>query len=298
MFGAAVMAAALFCGPAMARPPAVVVSLKPLHSLVTMVMDGVATPALLLPGASSPHSYTLRPSDARMLAAAGLVVWGGPQLESFLEKPIQAVASKAQVLALLAAPGVQLLPVREAGVVEHDGHHHEGTDPHFWLDPTNGARILRVVAEALAEVDPANAGRYWANAETAATALVVLDREVAQELEPVRQRPFLALHDALQYFEVRYHLRSAGTLTVSTERIPGARTIAAVREQIQAAGVACVVGEQQFPPALANTITQASAARLLVIDTLGVGVPEGAEAYPALLRRLARDLKTCLSNGT
>lgn len=295
--GVALVAAVLFCGRASAAPPPVVVSLKPFHSLVAMVMDGIATPSLLLPGTSSPHTYTLRPSDARLLAGAGLVVWGGPQLESFLEKPIESVAGQARVVSLLASPGMRLLPVREAGVGDHDGHDHEGVDPHFWLDPTNGARILRTVAEVLAELDPGNAGRYWANAETGAAALTALDAELARTFEPVGARPFLVLHDALQYAEVRYGLRSEGTLTLSAERLPGARTLAAVRAQIVATGAACIAGEQQFPPALARALTEGTNARVVVVDTLGIGVPDGPGAYHAMLRRLAADLTACLSNA-
>lgn len=297
VFGAVLTAVVLFCAPAGAAPPAVVVSLKPLHSLVAMVLDGVAVPALLLPGASSAHTYSLRPSDGRLLAGAGLVIWGGPQLEAFLEKPIAALAGKARALTLLSDPRLTLLPVREAGVGEHEGHDHEGIDPHFWLDPANAARVLRVVAETLAEIDPANAGRYWANAETNAAALLDLDRELAQALEPVRATPFLALHDALQYLEVRYGLHTAGTLTLGADRIPSARALAAARERIGAAKVGCVVGEQHFPPALARTLTEGTAARLVVVDTLGVALPEGAEAYPAMLRRLVADLEACLSHG-
>ena len=297
VFGAVLVAAALFCAPALATPPPVVVSLKPLHSLVAMVLDGVTVPALLLPGATSPHTYTLRPSDARLLSGAGLVIWGGPQLEAFLEKPISAVAGKARVLNLLSDPRLTLLPVREAGVAEHEEHHHDGIDPHFWLDPANAGRVLRTVAEVLAEIDPANAGRYWANAETNAAALLALDRELALTLEPVREEPFLALHDALQYLEVRYSLHSAGTLTLSAERVPGARTMIAVRERIVDAKVRCIVGEQHFPPALARTMTEGTDARLIVVDTLGVAVPEGPDAYPAMLRRLVADLRACLSKG-
>ncbi|MHB1400618.1 MAG: metal ABC transporter solute-binding protein, Zn/Mn family, partial [Trichloromonadaceae bacterium] len=63
--------------------PRVVVSIKPLHSLVAGVMQGVAEPQLLLQGGSSPHGYVLRPSEARLLNEAQLVVWVGHQLESF-----------------------------------------------------------------------------------------------------------------------------------------------------------------------------------------------------------------------
>ena len=99
----ALLALALACAtaaPSLAAPN-VVVSIKPIHALVADVMDGVGTPTLLLPSASSPHVYTLRPSDARALEAAAVVVWIGPELETFLEKPVAAIARRGDAEAVL-----------------------------------------------------------------------------------------------------------------------------------------------------------------------------------------------------
>ena len=281
---------------AIAAPPVVVVSLKPLHSLVAMVMEGVAVPALLLPAATSPHVYTLRPSDARLLNGADLVVWGGPGLESFLEKPITATAARARVISLADQAGLDLLPLREAGAADdHDHAQAGGRDMHFWLDIDNALHIVRAMAEVLAAADPPNAGRYLANAQSSAAELILLDRELDRLLAPVAGTPFLSLHDAFQYFELRYGLTSAGTLTVNAERLPGARTIAQLRNTIAEAHVACIVGEQQFPPALARTLTDGTGAGVQVVDVLGKDLAPGPGAYPAMLRRLAADFRRCLS---
>ena len=66
--------------------PDVVVSIKPVHSLVAAIMQGVGEPQLIVDGAASPHTYNLRPSNARKLEKADVVFWVGPGLEAFLEK--------------------------------------------------------------------------------------------------------------------------------------------------------------------------------------------------------------------
>ncbi|MFW5680573.1 MAG: metal ABC transporter solute-binding protein, Zn/Mn family, partial [Pseudomonadota bacterium] len=72
---------------AMAAPD-VVTSILPLQSLTAMVMDGIGEPTTLLPAGASPHAYALRPSEAARLERADLVVWVGPDLERFLERPL------------------------------------------------------------------------------------------------------------------------------------------------------------------------------------------------------------------
>ena len=79
----------------------VVASVKPLHSLVSSVMKGVGKPDLIVKGAASPHTYSLKPSQAKQLEDADLVFWMGHELESFLEKPLEAIASNARVVELI-----------------------------------------------------------------------------------------------------------------------------------------------------------------------------------------------------
>ncbi len=121
----------IFSGTVLAADPVkVVASVKPIHSLVAGVMQGVAEPSLLVKGAASPHSFNLRPSDARALNQADLVFWVGEDLETFLTKPIQSLAGKAQPVALMEESGLTLLPTREGGAWEkHEDHGHEATTP-------------------------------------------------------------------------------------------------------------------------------------------------------------------------
>ncbi len=140
--GLAASTAFLFLSPALATAaPDVVVSIKPVHSLVASIMKGVGEPSLIVEGSASPHTYTLKPSNARALENADLVFWVGPGLEAFLEKPLEALPKKAKVVELEDAPGMTKLPFREGGAFEshehdehadhaetgedHDGHAHE-----------------------------------------------------------------------------------------------------------------------------------------------------------------------------
>ena len=172
--------------------PVAVASIKPVHSLLAGVMEGAGRPILLVAGGASPHSWSLRPSDARSLDDAELVVWIGAELESFLTRALHALAADARTLTLSRAEGVTLLPVREGGVWdarEHqlaagfrvlpksrddsredgersgiDGPERGIYNMHLWLDPENAIAMVDAMAEALSRLDPERAGVYGENA--------------------------------------------------------------------------------------------------------------------------------------
>ena len=126
-----IAAAALATHPtiaAAAEPPTAVASIKPVHSLLSGVMEGAGEPSLLVRGGASPHTWTLRPSDAHALEHANLVVWIGEGLESFLVQPIEALTGDAYVLELSRAEGITLLRMREGGAWDEHGHDDEGED--------------------------------------------------------------------------------------------------------------------------------------------------------------------------
>lgn len=335
-----VIVAALTGGVLMAAPagrtagpdaPQVVVSIKPVHSLIAGVMQGLGEPALLIEGAASPHSYRLRPSQARALAEADLVFWMGARLESFLDKPLEVLVRHGRVIALYEDAGLQFLPARAGGAWDHHaerpehGHDHEtpegaeghrdahahgsddggpghqealrhaGYDLHVWLDPQNARRIVEAAVTALTGADPANGPRYAENGRRMIQRLEALDEALGARLAPVRRAPYVVFHDAYHHLEHRYALRAVGSLSVSPERAPGARRLSEIRARIVALGVRCVFSEPQFTPALAETVVAGTPARLAELDPLGAAIPAGPEAYFHLMQTLADALADCLS---
>ena len=123
-----IAAAALAAHPtiaAAAQAPAAVASIKPIHSLLAGVMGEAGQPTLIVRGGASPHTWSLRPSDAHALEHANLVVWVGEGLESFLVKPIESLTGDAYVLELSRAEGITLLRMREGGAWDEHEHGEE-----------------------------------------------------------------------------------------------------------------------------------------------------------------------------
>lgn len=113
--------------------PKVVVSIKPVHSLAANIMKGIAEPELLLDGTISPHDFTLKPSQAKNLQEADLIIWVGEALEASLSKSIHNLEGKTKIIELLELEGLTQHKYREtkSGHGDHDDHaKHEEHDDH------------------------------------------------------------------------------------------------------------------------------------------------------------------------
>ena len=325
----AVFALVLAATPLAAAPaevPRVVTTIKPVHSLTAAVMGELGAPRLLVDGAQSPHTYDMPPSDAYALERADVVVWVGPALETFLQRPLESLARSARHVRLQDAPGVELLRTRVSGTwaSAHAGHAHGGAahageghagheaaempgdghgdsaippdriDPHIWLDPANARAMVTAIADAMAEADPAHADRYRANAAATRERIAALAEEIDERLAPVRDVPFVVFHDAYHYFERAFGLNAVGAIALNPQRQPSARRLHAIRTQIRELDARCVFREPQFAPDLVATVLEGTSAREGVLDPLGAELDAGPAAYPTLLRRLAQALRDCL----
>ncbi len=293
------LAVLFLCVAPAAAAPTVLATLKPLNSLTAAVMIGVGEPQLLIGGALSAHSYELKPSDARKIGSADVIFEVGPDLENYLAGPLSTLGHK--VVVLERAPGVKLLAARHGGLWHEDadghGHDHGQADPHIWLDPQNAIAMTREIARTLAAVDPANAARYRANAAREIAAIQALDRELAARLASLRNRPYLVFHDAYHYFEARYGLHPAGSVTVAPDRPVGARRVAELRDAVKSGRVVCLFREPQFSPKLIETLDDNTKARVGVLDPLGADLTPGPGLYPKLMRDLAQSLSSCLTKN-
>lgn len=279
--------------------PNVVASIAPVHSLVSSVMAGVGSPDLLLPGTVSPHAYHLKPSDAKMLEQADVVFWIGPALETVLAKPIETIAVRSVSVQLMDARAMKILSRREGGVFGHGSEedHNEGdADPHIWLNPANAIVMLFVISETLSEIDPEHAGTYRTNAIAAIERIKALDMRIDQNLNDVRTLPYVAFHDAYQYFEERFGLTPLAVVSIDPDHTPGARRIGEIREAVQRSGATCVFAEPQFSPGLLSAILEGTGARQGELDPLGAGLEPGPFFYEELMEGMAEDMVSCFVN--
>lgn len=296
--------------------PEVVVSIKPVHSLIAGVMAGIGTPELLSRGSQTPHNLNLSPSDVRKLSHAELVFWVGEGLETALTKVLRATVDDSRVVTLIALPGIQLLPLRQSGVwdrhthaadeTEHGEHatnlqesghkasQQQNTNPHIWLSPFNAGRIVQSAAADLSRIDPENAEQYRLNGEAVLARIHKMELEIGQQLSAVSGTPYIVFHDAYVYFERHYALNAVGSVTVNPERLPGARRIQQLRSRIKSLEARCVFSEPQFEPRLVRTLLEGSDARGGRLDPLGADIPAGPDAYFLMMKQLAGALVDCL----
>ena len=237
----------------------VAVSIKPIHSLVAGLMAGAGKPSLIIKGSRSPHNYSLRPSDARILNQADLIIWTGPALEMFLEKPILALTKKAQTITL------------EKNI---------DADPHLWLSPIRAATIVDQVLSEIIKIDPEQADTYRKNAGKLKNRLKMLLMDGRKKLNELNDIPFFVYHDAWSHFATAFGINIAGAVSLNPERSPGAKQISEVRKIIRASNIRCLFKEPQFDSPLVVTVLQGHDDILVLeLDPLGIALQPGPDLY-------------------
>ena len=113
----------------------VVTTIKPLHSLISSVMEGVGKPSLIIEGTNNPHTFVFKPSHAEMIENADIVFWIGEDLEAFMEKPLESLVKNAKTISFMDLASIEKLKFREQNIFDdHDDHGHDDHDDHGHKD--------------------------------------------------------------------------------------------------------------------------------------------------------------------
>jgi zinc transport system substrate-binding protein len=366
LFSVLVLAAMLWGGPLKAEVPRVVADIAPIHSLVSMVMDGVGEPQLLVPQNVSPHHYSMRPSEAKALQEADMVVYVGHDMSPWLEPLFATLAASAEIMDLSKVDDVVLLSYREGPIFdehedhghkeeghdhgeEHDDeahghkeedhdhdekehdhgeeheekedshdhddethghkdddheeesqddhahHDHDGTDPHMWLDPLNAKLWIDAIASELGHIDPENVDRYTANAKSAKQQITHEMHHIEDHLAAVPAKDFLVYHDAFQYFEKRFGLAAAGSISLGDASKPSSRRLRELKHWFEEQEINCVLSEPQFSSKLVDSVFGGYKPHIGVVDPIGVDLKLGPALYPELLENIALGIAQCVN---
>jgi ABC-type Zn uptake system ZnuABC Zn-binding protein ZnuA len=239
----------------------------------------------LLQPNSDPHGYEPRPSDARAVSDAPVVLRSGGEVDGWLDDLLKSAGGDA------------------AKVTLSDHVRTRGDDPHWWQDPRNAQLAVAAIREALADADPEDARAYAGNAASYLKRLRALDRSVARcvAVLPPAQRRLVTSHDALGYYAARYGLEVLGSIvpSLSSEAQPSAGDTKKLIDQLKRERVKAIFPESSLNPKLERAVADGAGVKLgraLWADTLG---PEGSsgETYIGSIASNTQALVSGLSGG-
>lgn len=265
-----------------ARDFTIVASIRPVALIAQDVVGDLATVETLLPSGASHHDYSMRVSDRRRLDAADLVLWMGPAMERFLERPLRSL-DPSRVLALGHEPPVE-------------GHHHHShaVDLHQWLDPRLAAEMAQAIAQRLTGMLPGHEQLLEQRLADVLSHYESLHQELQRSLAPVRSVGFVVEHRGYDLLVEAYGLNQLAWISEHSEQSPSVRHLYQleqhIRQQPDSERARCLFNERAHNSAGVANLADQLGLRLRSLDILG----DEADTYASLMRHLAQDMASCL----
>jgi len=272
------------CSPEGDVGPRVVVTIHPLGAIVREVVGGDVAVRAIVPPRASPHTFDLKPSDARAAASALALVYVDAHLDGWATE----LNARRAIGAFALVPEELRLEWGNHG--DHGGHGE--FDPHFWGDPLAVKAMAVPLAEKLAGDDGNKRDQYIEKAWAFADELQGIHEKLAQVLEPYRGKSVIMFHPSWDYFMERYGIEVAGYLEPSPGQEPSPKDIQRLIELAKSERVQAVFTEPQLPRRPAELIAEAANLPLVEIDPIG-GV-DGRMTYEEILRYNARVMAEAL----
>jgi zinc/manganese transport system substrate-binding protein len=253
----------------------------------------------LAKGTEDPHFADARPSFASLLNKADILLEGGAELEIGWITPVLNNARNAKILPggpnnLRMSNGVRLLEVPTGPIDRSMGDVHPAGNPHYYLDPANGAIMAEQITEAFCRLDTTNAEFYRQNLRRFKERLEKKMAEWTEQLKPYRGTKVLTYHKSYEYFTERFGLEVVGQLQPKPGIEPSPTHVNALIPRAKEQGVKLILIEPFRPRQKADFVAKAVGAKLLVLPDRVGGNSEATDFFTRfdyLVDQIAKALK-------
>ncbi len=278
--------------------PIVVVSIKPIHSIVSSLMDGIAKPELLLQSNNSAHTFHLKPSQISIIENAQLVITISDEFEIGLSKALKNLdeSSHFQIISL---SNLNIHRYRANRIYDDDHQEQQSqealmNDMHLWLDIENIKKISRHINSLLIDIDPVNEDKYITNFNILTSKLDALEIEINNQIRPFSTKRYAAYSDTMQYFEKYYNLGRPVIVTpYHGARLSINRTLAA-KNTIKDLNVSCLLYGSEVRKSQISVLSEGLNLKAIKIDIIGQEFTSGPEQYFKLMKRISNQTSSCL----
>jgi ABC-type Zn uptake system ZnuABC Zn-binding protein ZnuA len=217
-------------------------------------------------------SYVLQLSRADLLIAVGLELEVGwlPTLVQQARNPKLLTSTNY----LDPSTAVDILERPKEQVTRALGDVHPFGNPHYWLDPENGRKMARAIAEKLTALDPAGADLYRKNVASFEQRLDQKEKEWDAEMALYSGTEIVTYHNSWPNFAKRFQLRVVGYVEPKPGIPPGPAHVAGLIDMMKSRHVPLILMEPYFDSKLPKSIADKTGATLLVFVPSVGGVPE------------------------
>jgi len=264
----------------------IVVSIKPIHSIVAGLMKDVGEPALLIDGQQTPYNFALNKKQRQQLEESKLFIWVGPELEKSLHKEVSQLPASVSVIELLSSHDLKVLPSRQKPDLR---------DPFFWMDDRNVMIMLDELTEALIRVDPARSHIYVRNRIEMLKPLRRIDKEYEYGYRGLKAGLGVLYFDTLQYFEQAYSLKTLNQVSASPWDSIQASRLLKVHSRISNQEAVCLFIDKSMPTENLGLLTDGQKVNIGKLDVLGSQFKAGPELYLKLMEYNTDVIKQCLN---
>jgi len=278
--------------------PLVVASIKPIHSIVSSLMEDVAIPELLLQSNNSAHTFHLKPSQISVIENASLVISISDEFEIGLRKALKNLDESTR-FEITKLDNLKIHKYRADKIyeIEHqEQHSHEAVtnDMHLWLDIDNMKKIANHIHLLLIDIDPINQHKYNQNLELLTSKLDTLHIELENQMLPFSSKIYATYSDTVQYFEKKYNIGRPVIVTpYHGARLSINRTLAS-KNTMNNLEASCLFYGNEVRKSKVSVLSEGLNLKTAKIDILGQDINPGPDLYSKLMKKISNQIASCL----
>ncbi|MEW6681877.1 MAG: metal ABC transporter substrate-binding protein [Nitrospirota bacterium] len=277
---------AVLASPVAAAPLTVVTTTPDLAAIAKEVGKDRIEVTSMASGLQDPHFLDPRPSFLVKLNRADLLIEGGLELEVGWLPPLLASARNPRLRVgepgrLDASQGIQVIGVPTGPVDRSQGDVHGKGNPHFLMDPLNGAIVADTIARRLCSLDAGGCASFKSNAQAFRGRIEAALAKWTTILAAYQGAKVVGYHDSWPYFTKRFGLTTVGFVEPKPGVPPPPSHVSELADLIKREQVPVILMEPYHERSIPDLLARQTGIKVLVLAPTVGGTP-GTESYVAL----------------
>lgn len=280
-----------------AKTPEIISSIKPIDSLVRMIVSDEEQDNLdlVVSGNQSPHGFSLKPSDVKKLSEAKIIFYIDDSFEEFLPKILE---TSSNIIKIDLASNIDLRffksRIVESWQKQPSVKGDKDIDYHVWMDTKNAKLMLFTIKNELSKIYPQNAEIYETNYKSSVEKIDILFEQLRDQLKGLKNEKFMVFHDAFQYFENQFNLNNVGYISKNPHYNVSIKSLKQNMFKVKELQIKCVFSDFQFNQKFSNMVAKNAKSKVVALDEIGFNIKPSKDLYFQIMKNAANSFSECL----